>query len=443
MVSVKEKIAYGLGDTASNIVFQTVMLFLTFFYTDIYGISPAFVGTMFLAVRIIDAVTDPIMGAIADRTQSKYGKFRPYLLWFALPFGLISVLAFTTPDFAEEGKMIYAFVTYTLLMLVYTAINIPYCALGAVLTADPKERVSVQSYRFVFAMLGGLMVTSLTLPLVEFFGQGDRAKGYQLTIMAMSVLGVLMFLACFYGTKERINPPKEAVSRSYMDNFRQLWQNDQWRVLALVALCLLSGYVLRTTLAIYYVKYYLEMPDSITLFITLGMLGSMVGCIIAQPLAKRYCKVKLYIGIQILAAVLCASSYFVSADNVTVAIGLYVLWNLVFNTGTPLLWAKMADTVDYGQWRTGIRTTGMVYSSIIFFIKMGIAVGGALGGWLLAGIGYQADVAQTEETKAGLLLAFSLYPAIGSLIVAVVMSAYKLNTQKVDEITLDLKKAAE
>jgi GPH family glycoside/pentoside/hexuronide:cation symporter len=443
MVSVKEKIAYGLGDTASNIVFQTVMLFLTFFYTDIYGISPAFVGTMFLAVRIIDAVTDPIMGALADRTQSKYGKFRPYLLWFALPFGLISVLAFTTPDFGEEGKMIYAFVTYTLLMLVYTAINIPYCALGAVLTADPKERVSVQSYRFVFAMLGGLMVTSLTLPLVEFFGQGDRAKGYQLTIMAMSVLGVLMFLACFYGTKERINPPKEAVSRSYMDNFRQLWQNDQWRVLALVALCLLSGYVLRTTLAIYYVKYYLEMPDSITLFITLGMLGSMVGCIIAQPLAKRYCKVKLYIGIQILAAVLCASSYFVSADNVTVAIGLYVVWNLVFNTGTPLLWAKMADTVDYGQWRTGIRTTGMVYSSIIFFIKMGIAVGGALGGWLLAGIGYQADVAQTEETKAGLLLAFSLYPAIGSLIVAVVMSAYKLNTQKVDEITLDLKKAAE
>ncbi|MCA1930942.1 glycoside-pentoside-hexuronide (GPH):cation symporter [Rheinheimera sp.] len=443
MVSVKEKIAYGLGDTASNIVFQTVMLFLTFFYTDIYGISPAFVGTMFLAVRIIDAVTDPLMGAIADRTQSKYGKFRPYLLWFALPFGLISVLAFTTPDFGEEGKMIYAFVTYTLLMLVYTAINIPYCALGAVLTEDPKERVSVQSYRFVFAMLGGLMVTSLTLPLVELFGQGDRAKGYQLTIMAMSVLGVLMFLACFYGTKERINPPKEAVSRSYMDNFRQLWQNDQWRVLALVALCLLSGYVLRTTLAIYYVKYYLEMPDSITLFITLGMLGSMVGCIIAQPLAKRYCKVKLYIGIQILAAVLCASSYFVAADNVTLAIGLYVLWNLVFNTGTPLLWAKMADTVDYGQWRTGVRTTGMVYSSIIFFIKMGIAVGGALGGWLLAGIGYQADLAQTEETKAGLLLAFSLYPAIGSLIVAVVMSAYKLNTEKVEEITRDLKNAAE
>jgi GPH family glycoside/pentoside/hexuronide:cation symporter len=199
MISTREKIAYGLGDTASNIVFQTVMLFLTFFYTDIFGISPAFVGTMFLAVRLIDAVTDPLMGALADRTNTRWGKFRPYLLWFALPFGFISVLAFTTPDLTEDGKMIYAFVTYTALMMVYTAINIPYCALGGVLTADPKERVSVQSYRFVFAMLGGLLVSGLTLPLVEFLGEGDQAKGYQLTIAAMSVLGVAMFLACFLG----------------------------------------------------------------------------------------------------------------------------------------------------------------------------------------------------------------------------------------------------
>ena len=442
MVSVKEKIAYGLGDTASNIVFQTVMLFLTFFYTDIFGISPAFVGTMFLAVRVIDAITDPLMGAIADRTTSKHGKFRPYILWGAIPFGILSVLAFTTPDLSDQGKMIYAFVTYTLLMLVYTAVNIPYCALGGVLTADPQERVSVQSYRFVCAFIGGLLVSALTLPLVDYFGAGDKAKGYQLTIMAMSVLGVLMFLACFYGTKERINPPKEAVSRSYMDNFRQLWKNDQWRVLALVALCLMSGYVLRTTLAIYYVKYYLEMPDSITLFITLGMLGSMVGCVIAQPLAKRYCKVKLYIGIQILAAVLCASSYFVAADNVTLAIALYVLWNLVFNTGTPLLWAKMADAVDYGQWRTGIRTTGMVYSSIVFFIKLGRAIGGAAAGWLLAGYGYQADQSQSETARQGILLSFSIYPALGSLLVAIVMRWYILTDKKIAQISMELQRAA-
>ena len=172
MLSVREKVAYGLGDTASNIVFQSVMLFLSFFYTDIFGISPAVVGTLFLAVRLLDAVTDPLMGALTDRTNTRYGKFRPYLLWMAIPFGVISVMAFTTPDFSEQGKIIYALLTYGLLMLAYTAINIPYSALGGVLTADPKERVSVQSYRFVFGMLGGLLVTALTLPLVEFWGQG-------------------------------------------------------------------------------------------------------------------------------------------------------------------------------------------------------------------------------------------------------------------------------
>jgi glycoside/pentoside/hexuronide:cation symporter, GPH family len=441
MVSVKEKIAYGLGDTASNIVFQTVMLFLTFFYTDIFGISPAFVGTMFLAVRVIDAITDPLMGAIADRTTSKHGKFRPYLLWFALPFGLISVLAFTTPDFSENGKMWYAFITYTLLMMVYTAINIPYCALGGVLTADPKERVSVQSYRFVFAMLGGVLVSACTLPLVEYFGAGDKAKGYQLTILAMSILGVGMFLACFYGTKERVQPPA-AAQGSMKNDFKALWNNDQWRVLSVAALFLLAGSVLRNTLAIYYVKYYLELPDNISLFITLGMVGSIVGCIVAQPLAKKYCKVKLYIGIQLIAASLCIASYFVAADQVELAFALFILWNLFFNAGTPLLWAKMADTVDYGQWKTGVRTTGMVYSSIVFFIKLGLAIGGAAAGWLLAGYGYQADTTQTDTAKQGILISFSLYPAIGSIVVAFVMRWYILTNEKIDQISLDLRRVA-
>ncbi|CAM5184536.1 MFS transporter [Alishewanella longhuensis] len=212
MLTKKEKMAYGLGDTASNIIFQTVMLFLTFFYTDIFGISPAVVGTLFLVVRIIDAITDPLMGALADKTQSRFGQYRPYLLYLALPFGLISVLAFTTPDLSPTGKMWYAFTTYTLLMLAYTAINIPYSALGGALTADPSERVSVQSYRFVFGMLGGLLVTACTLPLVAWFGQGDQAKGYQLTIAAMSLLGVVLFVLCFLGTRERVACPAPNIN---------------------------------------------------------------------------------------------------------------------------------------------------------------------------------------------------------------------------------------
>ncbi|MGZ9898680.1 glycoside-pentoside-hexuronide (GPH):cation symporter [Shewanella gaetbuli] len=433
MISIKEKIAYGLGDTASNIVFQTVMLFLTFFYTDIFGISPAFVGTMFLAVRLIDAITDPLMGALADRTNTKWGKFRPYLLWFALPFGFISVLAFTTPDLTEEGKMIYAFVTYTALMMVYTAINIPYCALGGVLTADPKERVSVQSYRFVFAMLGGLMVSGLTLPLVDFLGNGDQAKGYQLTIAAMSILGVAMFLACFWGTKERLHPPKDQQS-SFKQDVKFLVKNDQWRILSIAAICLLSGMVLKTSLAIYYVKYFLNMPDSITLFITLGMIGNIFGCVLAEPLAKKVCKVKAYITLQLIAAALCIASYFVSADQTVLAFAMFILWGFTFNMATPLLWAKMADAVDYGQYKTGIRITGMIYSSIIFFIKLGVAIGGAAAGWLLSGYGYEADIAQTPYTLNGILLSFTVYPAIGSILVAIVMRWYILDTAKVDQI---------
>ncbi|MFT4928570.1 MAG: GPH family glycoside/pentoside/hexuronide:cation symporter [Phenylobacterium sp.] len=437
MLTVKEKMAYGLGDTASNIIFQTVMLFLTFFYTDIFGLSPAVVGTLFLVVRVFDAVTDPLMGALTDRTNTRWGKFRPYLLWLAVPFGLISVLAFTTPDLSDQGKTIYAYVTYTLLMVAYTAINIPYSALGGVLTADPKERVSVQSYRFVFGMLGGLLVAALTIPLVEYFGQGDKAKGYQLTMMAMSVLGVILFLLCFAGTKERVSPPKSQQS-SFGNDLKSLWQNDQWRILCIASLFLLTGMVLRSTLAIYYVKYFLLREDLITTFVTLGMVGNILGCAFAQPLAKRVNKIKAYIGLQLIAAAICVMSFFVTSDQVTLAMIMYFLWGFFLQMATPLLWAKMADTVDYGHWKTGIRITGMVYSAIVFFIKLGLALGGAMAGWLLAYYGYQADVAQSADTQQGILLSFTLLPAIGSVLVAIVMRWYTLDNAKIEQINREL-----
>ncbi|KIO35159.1 glycoside-pentoside-hexuronide (GPH):cation symporter [Shewanella sp. cp20] len=438
MLSIREKVAYGLGDTASNIVFQTVMLFLTFFYTDIFGISAAFVGTMFLAVRIMDAVTDPLMGYLADRTHTRWGRYRPYLLWCALPFAAISVLAFTTPDFNESGKEIYALVTYALLMLAYTAINIPYCALGAALTTNPAERVSVQSYRFVFAMLGGLMVSSLTLPLVDFFGNGDKAKGYQLTILAMSILGTIMFLLCFAGTKER-DFSKDEGSDNMKAAAKALWANDQWRVLSLAAIFLLTGLVLKSTLAIYYVKYFLGREDMISLFVTSGVIGNIVGVALAKKLADKICKVKAYIGLQLIAAVLCLLAWFVPGEQYLQALVLYIAWNFTINMGTPLLWAKMADTVDYGQFKTGVRTTGLVYSSVIFFIKLGLAIGGALAGWLLAAYGYEADTVQSQHTLDGILLCFTLYPALASIAVAFVMRRYTLDTQMVTQINTALK----
>ena len=199
-ISVKEKIGYGLGDAASNIIFQTVMTFLAFFYTDVFGISAAAVGTLFLSVRVLDAITDPVMGNLADRTETRWGSYRPYLLWLAVPFGVISCLTFTTPDFSDSGKVIYAYFTYAALMVIYTAINIPYCALGGVLTSNPSERVSIQSYRFAFASLAGILITATTLPLVDYFGQGDKASGYQMTMLLMSILGIILFWLCFATT---------------------------------------------------------------------------------------------------------------------------------------------------------------------------------------------------------------------------------------------------
>ena len=433
MLTKREKVAYGLGDTASNIVFQTVMLFLTFFYTDIFGISPAVVGSMFLLVRIIDAVTDPLMGALADNTQSRHGKYRPYLLWLALPFAFCSVLAFTTPDFSESGKIWYAFSTYTLLMLAYTAINIPYSALGGVLTNDPTERVSVQTYRFVFGMLGGLLVTACTLPLVQYFGQGDQARGYQWTIAAMSLLGLGLFLLCFAGTRERVRAP-EGQHLTLRTALASLWRNDQWRILCVAALLLLTGMVLRNTLAIYYVKYYLLRDDLVTYFVTLGMIGNIAGVALAQWLSTKVDKVKAYIGLKLISAFICAVGFFISADQLLLAFVLHFLWSFFLQMATPLLWAKMADTVDYGHYKTGLRIPGLVYSSVVFFIKLGLAVGGALAGWLLAWYGYQAGQAQSADTLHGLLLSFTLWPALCSVLVALVMSRYRLDNARVLQI---------
>ncbi len=439
MLSIREKIAYGLGDTASNIIFQTVMMFLLVYYTDIVGLSPALVGTMFLLVRLLDAITDPLMGVMADRTQSKWGRYRPYLLWLAIPFGLISVLTFTSFDLFAEHKFLYAIITYTLLMLIYTAINIPYSALASALTNDPSERVSVQSYRFVFGMLGGLLIAAGTLPLVEFFGEGDDAVGYSYTMAVMGALGVFLFLLCFAGTKERV-PAVTDHQAPLRTEFSALWRNDQWRVLAMVGVFLLSGQVLRASIAIYYVKYYLEVPDQVTTFITCGMVASILGCAFASKLSKKVCKVKAYITLQVTAALICIASFWIGSDQIVLAFAAYILWNFVLQMATPLLWAKMADTAEYGLWKTGKQQNGMIYSSVVFFIKLGIAIGGAAAGWLLSFYDYEAGVSQSNYTIEGILLCFTVLPAIGSLLAAAVMKWYNLTDNKVQDIHASLQR---
>jgi len=389
-----------------------------------------------LVVRVIDAVTDPIMGALTDATHTKYGSYRPYLLWLAIPFAVISVITFTTPALDDGNKIIYAFVTYTLLMLVYTAINIPYSALGGVLSRNPNERVSIQSYRFVFGMLGGLLVTSCTLPLVKWFGDGNNELGYQLTMLVMSCLGVVLFLICFRYTKERvINPPHKLSLKTQL---HVLWQNQPFKILCMAALVLLTSMVLRTTLAIYYVKYVLGKEDLITEFVTLGMIGNILGCACAQPLSKRFDKKAAYVYLQYISAILSCLAFFVPNEHILLAFLVYFLWCFFTQMATPLLWAKMADAIDYGVWQNGRRLTGLVYASIVFFIKLGLALGGAIAGWLLAYYQYQANVELSEATKNGILTSFTLYPAIGSVLVALIMSKYSLDNKTIKKITADL-----
>jgi glycoside/pentoside/hexuronide:cation symporter, GPH family len=432
-LSVTEKIGYGMGDAASNIIFQTVMMFLAFFYTDIFGISAAAVGTLFLSVRILDAITDPLMGALADRTNTRWGKYRPYLLWLAVPYALICILTFTTPDWSDNAKLIYAFVTYGLLMMMYTAINIPYCALGGVLTSNPQDRVSIQSYRFALATIAGILIAALTLPMVDWLGGGDKAKGYQYTITIMSLVGVFLFLVCFSTTRERVKPISEEKV-SFKRDLSVLLKNDQWLMIALVSFVVMFAVILRATVGLYYVNYVLRVPELATAFMTTGMVGMLVGTLLATPIAERYCKVKIYRLVTLLISVLCGLYYFVGAGDILLAFSLHFVIGLLQQMTTPLIWAMMTDTVDYGEWKSGRRITALTFSGSLFVLKLGMAIAGAAAGWILAVYGYQGGQEQTESAIEGIVLLFTIVPAVGSLLAFFIVSFYRLNGERLRRI---------
>lgn len=428
-ISIKEKIGYGLGDTASNIVFQVVMGFMLYFYTDVYGISAAAVGTLFLVVRLFDAFTDPIMGGIADRTNTKWGKYRPYLLWCSIPYGFLAVLAFTTPDFSEAGKLIYAYITYTLLMTVYTAINIPYSALGGVMTASPTERASVQSWRFALAMCGGAIVTASVLPLVAFFGQGDEQLGFQSAMIVLSVFAVACFVGCFLLTEERVEvpktPEKNFASGVWVD-FRKMLKNDQWLVFAVISVFLLISVAMRGATTPFYVQYYLQEESLITLFMTSGMVAGIAGALSANWLVTKMCKVVLmkYCAIGIILAN--GALFFVPRDAMELALVFSILANFVHMVFTPLMFSAIPDTVDYGTKKLGQSAMAMAFSGHLLMIKLGIAIGGACTGWILAYSGYVKDVAQSESALSGILFLYSLSSVIAGAIVFFCLRYYKL-----------------
>ncbi|GLS26778.1 glycoside-pentoside-hexuronide (GPH):cation symporter [Marinibactrum halimedae] len=438
-LTVVEKIGYGLGDTASNIVFQVVINFMVIFYTDVYGLPAATVGTLMLAVRVFDAFTDPLMGGMADRTKTRWGRYRPYLIYTSIPYGILAVFAFTTPDLAENSKVVYAYVTYALLMTAYTAVNIPYSALGGVITGDSTERASVQSYRFAMAMVGGALVTSATLPLVSALGGEDVQRGYQLAMAVLATLAVACFIGCFFLTRERITPPPQEKSTNIMGDLWAVMCNKQWQIIGLLAFFLLVLVAMRGAGAPFYMKYFFGREDLTSQFMTLGMIGSVVGALSTNFLTKLYCKVSIMNWALIGMIVFHALLFFVPNTQIELAFVFFILANMSQMVVVPLMFSMVPDTVDYGRLSSSRNVMAMSYSAHLLLIKMGLAIGGALVGWLLSYYNYEANAEQqSAQALFGIQLIFALSSVVCSILCLVAMRFYKLTNAKMVEIHAEL-----
>lgn len=449
-----EYVGYALGDTASNLFFQTFGIFLTYFYTDVWGLAPAVVGTMFLVIRLVDAAADPLIGLMADRTQTRWGKFRPYLLWFALPYGLGGYLLFASPDLSASGKVVYAYLTYGFMMLAYSFINVPYSSMLGVISPSPRIRTLASSYRFVGAFGGGLLVSLFVRPLVKWLGGGaneagkvvNELRGFQLTMLLFAALSVAMFLVCFATTKERVTVPPGQKNNA-LGEVRELLRNYPWVMLLLSAIFSLTFIGLRNGSAIYYFKYvagYDNQPvllgqfDRFTVFISLGMACQMLGSYCLSFFARVADKRAISVMLTTATALCWAAFYFIPKDNFPLQLAVQALGTFCMGPASALVWAMYADVADYGEWKFGRRSTGLVYSASLFAIKTGTAFAGLLLPWILAKYGYLANVMQSATSILGITLTFSLFPAAFAVLKAIALWIYPLNKSRVDEIELEL-----
>jgi GPH family glycoside/pentoside/hexuronide:cation symporter len=438
-LSAGEKIGYGLGDAASHIVFDNVMFYMPFFYTDVFGLPAAFVGAMFLMARGLDAVSDPVMGWFADRTCSRWGKFRPYILWGAVPFGLSCVLAYSTPHWGLHGKMAFAAVTYTLLTLMYTVVNIPYCALGGVITADDTQRISLQSYRFVLATGGGMLSTVLMTPLVGLIGGADKATGYQGAIAILAVVAVLMLFGCFATTRERVVPQKQAAGTFWAD-IKDIARNDQWRVVGGLTILNILAVATRGGAMMYYVTYILGRGGLFTWFLATYSVGNIIGCLLTKLLTDRFCKVSVFVRTNVALAALSAAMFFVPMRAGVLMFALIFVIGMLHQMITPIQWVMMSDTVDYGEWKHGKRLTGVSFAGTLFVLKMGLALSGATIGWALAIYGYHAGVAtQSPQALRCIVALFTLVPCVCYALSAIAARWYRLRRAEMATIAAALR----
>ncbi|MEP8913475.1 glycoside-pentoside-hexuronide (GPH):cation symporter [Enterobacter mori] len=427
-IGFKEKIGYGLGDGASNIIWQTIMLFMAYFYTDIYGLSAFHMGTMFLVVRAFDAIADVYIGYLADHTQTRYGQFRPYLLWFSLPFGIFGALTFYTPDFGETAKIVYAYVSYTALSLFYSLVNVPYCALINNISRDAKERVSMQSYRFAFAALGGIIVSVVALPLTKILGEGDLQKGYFLAMVIMGAISTIMFYCCFAMTIEHYTKAvdKKRNFRGIYDDLTVVVKDHNWRCIFSLNIASLIAGILKTGGAIYFVSYYLKRPDLVGLVLIIILCTRFVGALSTTLLYKNYDRVLSYKVSLIIQAIILIILFAIPAEYVLPVCLVICLIHFIDASSAPLQWSLLSDIIDNAEKQSNISLSGLVFSTNLFAIKIGIAIGGAIIGWLLTVGGYVGSAAiQTDLAILIVRLIFTLIPAAFVFMMYLIMRQYR------------------
>lgn len=471
-LSFVEKAGYSLGDGAANFVFMTMILFQSGFYTDTMGIAAGAAGWILLGGRLWDAFFDPLMGTLADRTNTRWGKFRPWVLWTAIPWGVVMVLAYTKPNLSVTPLLIYACVTNVLLMTLYSANNTPYSAMTAVMTGDVNERTTLSSYRFVAAMIAQLIVGGFTLPLVAKFGQGDKAKGWQMTMALWAVVCIVCFVITFLTTRERIQPSPEQKT-SVKEDFGSLIKHSPWIAMFILTVAHFIFVVMQGSSVYYYFQYYVDKNSLFTFLQGLGLtsetMGSssggighyllntfglivdanqtnvrdvgfslfnmsskfvtVIGVIFSTFLTIKFGKKAVALVCFILTTIFMIFFILLPPDAIKATLLLEYARALTYAPTIPLLWAIFADVVDYAEWKTGRRTTGVIYATFLFALKAGLSLGGALQLWLLSGYGYQPNAVQTESALLGIRMSISIYPAIFLAIVIVCLFFYKINKQ--------------
>ena len=468
-LSIKEKIGYSLGDLSANLVFQTLITYLAYFYTDIYGLKADDATAIIFFVGTASAIGfNPIVGALADRTNSKWGKFRPWILWTAIPLGVTSVLAFTTPDFSYNGKVIYAVITYTLLLLLYAGSNLPYSALSGVITGDMKERNSISAYRFVAVMFAQFFVQVFMLPIIMYAGEGDKAMGIEITMTWLAVVGTILLLITFITTKERIVPSQEQSS-SLLEDIKDLIKNIPWVIMLTVTTLLFITLSMKGGAYVYYFENYVSknsLSDFISpildflstigidffgndpvsagfgLFNAGGIIFMIIGIGLSKMLADRYGKRNVFGFFLFISTLFILVFYMLSPESIGLIFGAQIFHGFFYGITIPLLWAMIADVADYSEWKNNRRATAIIFSAMMVGLKLGLSIGGALVAQILGNYGYEPniDLEQTESAILGTKMLVSIYPSIPFLLATGLLFFYVIDKNLEDKIEEDLSK---